>query len=96
MTDQDGLCRHCRRKPYNRPRHLCWSCYEDKDTRKMYESASKFARRSDVLEKNGPAPPPQKPTDAPPGSDAKVEVLEARAKAGECLFHEADARINLR
>jgi hypothetical protein len=33
------------------------------------------------------------PTDARPGSEAKVRVLQARLEAGEDLYHEEDACI---
>jgi hypothetical protein len=35
---------------------------------------------------------PAGPTTAAPGTAAKIEVMEARAKAGESLFHPADPR----
>jgi hypothetical protein len=33
------------------------------------------------------------PTDAPPGSEAKIKVLTERRAAGQQLWHPADARI---
>jgi hypothetical protein len=40
----------------------------------------------------GPGKPPIRATSAPPGSPAKIEVMEGRALRGEALFHPDDAR----
>lgn len=39
-------------------------------------------------------PWPRRPTTAYPGTRSKLAVLEARAAAGEALWHPADARMN--
>ena len=39
------LCRHCNRRPSNRPRGLCWTCYYTPGLRDQYPSTSKFGRR---------------------------------------------------
>lgn len=38
-------------------------------------------------------PPPDEPTDALPGTAAKIAVMAARLAAGQTLFHGDDARI---
>jgi hypothetical protein len=82
-------CRHCQRPKVNRPRGLCWPCYYLPGVRELYPSTSKFGRRG-VAE--GKALLPPLPTDATPGSPAKIAVLEARAAAGVALWHPLDWR----
>jgi hypothetical protein len=83
-------CRHCRRVESNRPRGLCWSCYYTPGVRELFPSTSKFARRG-VGDFNGRMILPEEPTIAPPGSLAKVTVLEQRARLGQILWHPQDA-----
>jgi hypothetical protein len=78
-------CRHCNRTKVNRPRGLCWSCYYAPGVRDLYPSTSKFAKRG-VPDFNGRAREPAPATRSP----GDVEVLEARAVAGESLFHPDD------
>jgi hypothetical protein len=40
-------------------------------------------------------PPPQQPTDALPGSDEKIAVLEERARCRTALHHPRDARLRV-
>src|SRR5437763_11905471 len=84
------LCRHCQKVKSNRPRGLCWSCYYTPGVRDLYPSTSKFARRG-VSDFCGAAEPAAQPTAAPPGSEAKVQVLIERARLGLSLWHPADA-----
>lgn len=84
------VCRHCRREPANRPRGLGWKRYYTPGVKDLYPSTSKFARRG-AGNITGVQPLPAKPTDAVPGSAEKVAVLEARAAAGESLWHPKDA-----
>ena len=86
------LCRHCQKVKSNRPRGLCWSCYYTPGVRELYPSTSKFARRG-VKDFNGRARLPE-PTDALPGTPAKVAVLELRARLGQQLWHPLDARLS--
>jgi hypothetical protein len=44
-----------------------------------------------ILDRYGPCPLPV-PTDAEPGSPAKIAVLEARALAGQQLHHPDDRK----
>ncbi len=84
-------CRHCQRTKANRPRGLCWSCYYRPGVRDLFPSTSKFARRG-IADYCGKAIMPE-PTDALPGTLEKVEVLEARARRGQALWHPLDATI---
>jgi hypothetical protein len=87
------LCRHCKRVNSNRPRGLCWSCYYTPGVRDLYPSTSKFARRG-ISDFNGRAAMPE-PTAAPPGTAAKVAVLEQRARLGQALWHPQDAPMDI-
>lgn len=82
-------CRHCQAARVGRPRGLCWRCYYRPDVRELYQSTSKYARRS-TPDYCGRARLPGFPTDAAPGSEAKVAVLEERAARREALWHPMD------
>jgi hypothetical protein len=88
------MCRHCGRVKSNRPRGLCWSCYYTPGVREMYPSTSKFARRG-VGDFNGTAQLAAQPTQAPPGSQEKVAILEQRARLGLSLWHPLDAPMDV-
>jgi len=85
------ICRHCQKVKANRPRGLCWSCYYTPGVREKFPSTSKFARRG-VSDFNGKIRLPATPTDAEPGSEEKLRILEERARLGLSLFHPEDAR----
>jgi hypothetical protein len=65
----------------------CSTCYKYPEVRATF-AASKYARkgRNDFCGR-GTRPTP---TDAEPGSERKLSVLEARAQAGQELFHDQD------
>lgn len=84
------LCRHCQKSSVNRPRGLCWSCYYTPGVREKYPSTSKFARRG-VANFCGQAAPAGEPTEARPGSEEKLAVLEERARLKQELWHPHDA-----
>jgi hypothetical protein len=86
------LCRHCQKVKSNRPRGLCWTCYYTPGVRDLFPSTSKFARRG-VRDFNGRTRTPE-PTDALPGTSAKVAVLEERARLGLALWHPLDATLD--
>jgi hypothetical protein len=86
-------CRHCKRVESNRPRGLCWSCYYTPGVRERFPSTSKFARRG-VGNHNIVEVLPDAPTDALPGSEAKVAILEERARQGVSLWHPLDAPLD--
>src|SRR5579871_5882294 len=83
-------CRHCHRAKSSRPRGLCWACYYTPRIRDHYPSTSKFARRGPG-NFNGIAPPADYPTDAYPGSEAKIRILMQRAGSQQSLFHPLDS-----
>lgn len=80
----EQLCKHCQIRVCWRARGLCGTCYELPELRHKYQT-----QRESVCIL--PTRPPQ-PTDAAPGSPAKVAVLEARYAAGEYLWHPLDAK----
>lgn len=81
------LCRHCNSEPVTRPRGLGRKCYYTAGVKELYPSTSKYARRGVGASGRLPA----RPTDAPPGSWAKVAVMAARAANGETVNHPGDA-----
>jgi hypothetical protein len=91
-TTDPALCRHCNAGPVCRPRSLCWSCYYQPGVRDLYPSTSKYGTRGVSNFGNRNAALPATPTDAPPGSHAKVSALMQRARQGESLWHPDDAR----
>lgn len=90
-----AMCRHCSKVKINRPRGLCWSCYYTPGVKALHPSTSKYAQRG-VGNITGNRPLPKVPTDAEPGSEEKIAVLEERAKRGECLFHPRDKKYDTR
>lgn len=84
------MCRNCQKSKANRPRGLCWTCYYTPGVRDLFPSTSKFARRG-VGNFNGNTPLPDEPTDASPGSDAKIMILMERAAKRQSLFHPLDS-----
>jgi hypothetical protein len=89
------LCQHCRSAPVSRPRRLCWCCYYCPGVRDLYPVTSKYAlnRRLGSGQGNGGYRLPELPTDAAPGSEAKIRVLEERIARREALWHPADLTI---
>jgi hypothetical protein len=83
-------CRHCHQCKTTRPRGLCWSCYYTPKIRDRYPSTSIFARRG-VGNFNGDAPLADFPSDAIPGSEAKIRILMERASRMQSLFHPLDS-----
>jgi len=81
------MCRHCQEDRYLFARDLCRRCFDQPDIRALYPVAP-HGRRG-VGRHNAPTPPAE-PTDAAPGSAAKLQVLAARAAAGQALFHPRD------
>jgi hypothetical protein len=82
------ICRHCGKNYANRPRGLCWGCYYAPGVLNLYPSTSKYVGRS--VGASGKLMPA--PTDAPPGSEAKLQVLIERAENNQALWHPLDAR----
>lgn len=91
----DGrMCQHCNSMRANRPRGLCWTCYYAPGRRDLYPSTSKYGRRG-VCEEDfhGGLQSPPLPTDAVPGTEDKIRVLEQRAAMLCSLWHEDDATL---
>lgn len=81
------LCRHCGRSSGNRPRGLCWLCYDDLTVRARYPAQQLPVGVPDSF---GRFPLPPRPTEAPPGTKAKLEVLRQRAARRCQLWHPED------
>jgi hypothetical protein len=62
--------------------------------RDQFPSTSKFARRG-IGDYNGQGILPPWPTPAMPGSEAKVAVLEQRARMRVSLWHPLDAPMDI-
>ncbi len=83
------MCRHCQIKKANRPRQLCWTCWNAPGVRALYPATAKCAVWSNHPPKSNNAPLPE-PTCEPVGSHAKMIILAGRAERGEQLFHPQD------
>jgi hypothetical protein len=82
-------CRHCGQRSASRPRGLCRVCFNRPAVRELYPSTSKHGRRGPG-NFNGTGTVPI-PTDALPGTPAKVCILMERAANGQQLWHADDA-----
>jgi hypothetical protein len=90
MTMNRPICRHCRRSAVNRPRGLCWHCYYTPGVKDLYGYVE--CRQSARGVGNGCINATLgEPTQAMPGTREKLEVLAARARNHQALFHPADA-----
>jgi hypothetical protein len=78
-------CVHCRRRPGCRAR-----CYDDPAVRLRTPKSSHPCNYRALPDFNGPGATPPAPTDAAPGTAAKLAVLRARAAAGQRLHHARD------
>ncbi len=85
------LCRHCNTRRATRPHQLCNSCYFAPGVLALYPSTSKYAHRLSAIGTRGDALP--EPTDAEPGSEAKILVLGERARLNQKLWHDDDAKM---
>ena len=82
-------CQHCHIRRVSRPRNLCWACYDDFGIRDQYEFVPREGKA--VPDAYRTAREPAEPTQARPGTAEKVDVMVARAEAGESVFHPDDA-----
>ncbi len=82
-------CRHCANRAVTRPRGLCWGCFYSPGVRELYPSTSPYARRGEG-NGNHSAPLPAMPTDALPGTEAKMAVLAERVRLRVQLHHPQD------
>jgi len=92
MATDRPTCRHCQKCAVNRPRGLCWSGYYTPGVRELYPSTSKYAHRG-VGNITGVQPLPCEPTDTEPGSEARLAVLDERARLKQSLFHPDDRKL---
>lgn len=85
------ICVYCNRRKANRPRQLCWSCYYTPGVRESSQMIrSDSTRRPPTADYNGPSKLPVDSTQATPGSEEKIAVMEERALRGESLWHPDD------
>jgi hypothetical protein len=82
-------CLHCGRTAGGRRRGLCVTCYRLPAVRGAYPALRGTGAPATPAAGGGPAP---RPTDALPGTEDKVAVLELRAEAGVSLWHARDGR----
>lgn len=84
------ICRHCHSRKSNRPRGLCWRCYDARSVRDRYFTRSKFSRRGVGLGNIQPRSA-DRPSGSFPGSEEKVAEMERRAAMEMELWHPEDA-----
>lgn len=85
------ICVHCKQKKCSRPRGLCHGCYYTPGLTEKYPPVDPArAGRRGELGLVQPLVGPAFPTDALPGTEAKVCVLEARAAMHCELWHPRD------
>lgn len=102
--EERRLCRSCTRRetlppcrhpgcgqPATRRRGLCYRCYENAAIRASYAVLPVFRGGNRDIDHQESGVQPCEPTDALPGSAAKLLVLIARAAACQELWHERDA-----
>lgn len=56
-----GLCQHCQRRAINRPRQLCWTCYNDARIVARYPSKQKYNSFSMEAQERKPPHRPGEP-----------------------------------
>lgn len=83
-------CRHCHRVLTCQSRGLCYKCWNNPGVRDSYPYQSKYAVKGLGTDITGIRRYPT-PTQARPGTQEKVLVLQARVMAGEHLWHPEDA-----
>jgi transposase len=84
------VCVHCARRAATRPRGLCSGCYYGKpELRTRYPARAGYGQRG-VGNGNARVAPAACPTDALPGSPAKVLVMAIRARLRQELWHPLD------
>ncbi len=82
-----STCRHCQQHPATRSRQLCYGCFENSSIRDLYPPMTR--NKSDRSRRNRRLP--RVPTSAPPGSEAKIRVMQHRFMRRMQLFHPQDA-----
>lgn len=90
------ICRNCNTPQCHKARGLCWRCYLDADVREKFplpgwrNAKARWNGSLGIGESNHTRPLPDQPTNAQPGTEEKIRVLEERAAAEVALWHPAD------
>jgi len=87
-----GVCLHCKARPGDKCRGLCFKCWNDDGIRASHPPDAKYAAKLPAVKRPGVRMPA--PTDARPGSAEKIAVLMGRVARGERLFHPRDAKMD--
>lgn len=86
------LCQHCGERLATRPRRLCWPCYKTPGIRESYPARYRNQYATFELPKTLSGDDfDNAPTDFPPGSEDKIEVMRARAERSLPTCHPKDA-----
>jgi hypothetical protein len=85
-------CRGCGNPRAKYPRGLCYRCYTTPAVRARHARVQAGTARLGAGLAAPAAGSEPEPTDAPPGSAAKVEALAERARLGQTLYHPKDRR----
>ncbi len=89
-------CVLCNWRRITRPKRLCGPCsYTPAGRRTAPVQHSCTNRKGARADFNGTPPPAPAATDAAPGSEEKIVVLQARVAAGVQPYHPRDRRIDL-
>lgn len=92
------LCKHCRKYFKNRPRGLCFSCYENMTIRLLYPVDHRYMPQHPLAKEyygfsNDQRKLPPHPTTALPGTPDKIAVMTERLLQGYQLHHPLDPRL---
>ncbi len=87
MTRRAAPCLHCRR-PGQYCRGLCLTCFQSDTIRDLFPKLR--SNRRGVGVGNDDMPVDDAPTEAWPGSEEKIKVMEDRAARGRAIFHPGD------
>ncbi len=74
------LCRHCCKKPVNRPRGLCWLCYLSPGVRDLYGRRLNQHATPEALPLPAVEVAPQDPSPYQPGTLEQMSVLRKRVE----------------
>lgn len=92
------ICGYCKKDSVLYCRSLCRRCYDDQKIREEFQVSSKKGSKARMLGafKNGetytssPNLREPEPTDAMPGSEEKIRIMEYRAANGFSIFSPND------
>ena len=84
-------CRGCGQRPGSHKRGFCWGCYHDAAVMALFPAdQSKNSGGGDATWEYTELPPPPTPTNAVPGSEKKLAVMEWRDAHGYQVHHPGD------